>query len=223
MVLNSIIIDHDLVTKVMICILSRITTIYTILIITDTILINDTWNFNWNTNNHIFYKLNETRNGVYVSNIAPVACLFTYKFRTNIYKMVKIFQIASKMNNFFQIIKIINVIKLIIHSIKTLDVTTAIIQELYLFNAICNRTPQIANKSKTLIIVLMIINCIKFTADADKMNACQLIEEKKNNCNQYRIITNVHVIIISPIMYSIQRLFVIESQIIWKIVLLENG
>ena len=60
-----------------------------------------------------------------------------------------------KINNFYPIIKVIKVIQLIIHLIKTLYVTAIIIEELYLCITIYNQTPQIANKNKTIFIHLL--------------------------------------------------------------------
>lgn len=92
---------------------------------------------------------------------------------------------------------------------------------IYLYIAICNRTTQIANKSEILIILLLSFElCSKFNTQADNMYACHSIAKKMNNYNQYLIITNM--IIINTIIYVIQTLFVIESQIISKISLLGN-
>ena len=207
----------------MIFILSRIDTIYTILIITASI--NDNCNFILDENNHGCYKLNQTRIDVYfVNRISIIDRIDTNfdKFSTNIYNIIEIYQIANIINNFCLITKILKVIQLIIHLIKTLHITTIITKELYLCITIYNQTPQITNKRETLTILWLSFEfCSKFNANADDILACHLIGNKMNNCNQYFIIINV--IIINTIMYLIQTLFVIESQMIWKIALLGNS
>ena len=132
MVLSRIIIVHMLVTKIMF-IWSRSCTICTILITT---VANYNWNYNLNENNHSCYKLNSTRIGVYIANGSSIIDSIDTNFDKciiNIYNIIETCQIANKMNNFCPIIKLINVIQLIIHLLKTLHVTTTIITELYLF------------------------------------------------------------------------------------------
>ena len=149
---SNTIIDHDLIGKRVMYILNRISSIHAILIMTDAT--HDNGNYDLNDKNHICFKLNNTRIGMYVSNTSSIiGCIVTNFGMSNVYnidiynkfvaeadKIIACHSIVDKINNCSQyiIVTIVITTDTTMYLIQTLLVELQIIWKIALLDNVCD-------------------------------------------------------------------------------------